>query len=219
MLNTSTSNEPPDNTGDVNIGRGVDTAMADERPAKKAVRDLWLKEIKRFNGLFPTDDVPLYLTLPGENALDVRLLAENGLISLTEVGGVAAESQGRVIAIESSPRAVLGIQKLFPGLKIIEQNFKDFIAGDSLIRFPTNRDHENYCCAKIINLDLQASLAATDTDGSVAFPVLVWIRKIAQLHAAKKPQLEWCLCLTLHSDITWPSSVSRSIQQFLLDAP
>jgi hypothetical protein len=197
--------------------------MAGERPAKLAIRELWLEQAQYFDQLYPEDDVPLYLTLSGAEARDIRLLAQNNLITLTEVEGIATESQERVVAIEANKLAVLELQKQLPGLKILEYNFKEIIHGDSLVRFPTG-DHEKFCCAKIVNLDIQASLHETEIEGAVEFPVLTWVRKISQLHATKKPGVEWCLCLTLngtlssrHTDgsIIWSPTVSRVIQNFL----
>lgn len=182
--------------------RGVDLAMAGDRPAKQAIRTLWLEQAQYFDSQFPEDDVPLYLTLSGAEARDIRLLAQHNLVKLTEIGGIATESQGRVIAIEANQMAVLELQRQLPGLKILEQNFKNIILGDSLTRFPVS-EQEKFCCAKIVNLDFQDPLHATDSKGGVVFPVLNWIRKISILHATKKPGLEWCLCLTLNGSLTW----------------
>lgn len=198
------------------VNREVDVAMADERPAKQAVRELWVKQYQDYNKLYPGEDVPLYLTLCGAEARDIKLLAERGLIKLTETGGIATESQNRIIAIERSNPSALVAQRQHPGMKIIVQDFKSFIAGDTLIRYPLG-EHEKYCCARIINLDFQESLAAIDEGGSIGFPVLTWIRKLSQIHAEKKPQEEWCLCLTLNSSLGWSQAVTEAMQRFLAD--
>lgn len=115
--------------------RRVDAAMAEERPAKRTVRSLWLVEHALYDALYPNND-PLLVTLCGEEAREIRMLIEVGLIKLTEVGAIASESQDRVVAIERNPRAVLKLQKQYPGLKIIQQDFRALIGGDSLRRFP-----------------------------------------------------------------------------------
>lgn len=203
--------------------RGVDTAMAVERPAKRAIRKLWLEQAQYFDQHFPENDVPLYLTLSGAEARDIRLFAQNNLIQLTEVDGIATESQERVIAIEANKQAVLKLQRQMPGLKILEYNVKEIIHGDSLTRFPVG-ENEKFCCAKVVNLDIPASLHAVETQGAVDFPVLTWIRKISQLHATRKPGSEWCLCLTLNGTlsskqrngtIVWSHTVSDVMQKFL----
>ena len=52
----------------------VDTAMADDRPAKQTIRrDLWLDVIKRRAQSKP-DNVYLYATLAGAEGLDIALL-------------------------------------------------------------------------------------------------------------------------------------------------
>src|SRR2546423_14720699 len=110
--------------------RRVDAAMAADRPAKQAIRRLWLEQAQYFDKQFPTDDVPLYLTLSGAQAQDIRLFALHELIKLTEIGGVADESQGRVVAIEANQQAVIELQKNLPGLKILRQGFKEIVLGD-----------------------------------------------------------------------------------------
>ena len=97
--------------------RNVDAAMADERPAKQTVRNLWLEQAQHFDELYPQDDVPLYLTLSGAEARDIRLLAEHNLIKLTEVGGIAAESQDRIVAVERSLKCSFEITKAVAGFK------------------------------------------------------------------------------------------------------
>ena len=195
--------------------REIDLAMANERPAKVAIRELWLERARVFHEQYPHDDVPLYLTLSGAEARDIKLLAENNIIQLTEIGAIAPESQRRVVAIEQNPQAVLVLNKTLPGLKILQQNFGSFIKGNSPLSFPTNRDDIEYCCAKIINLDFQSSLELKNENGNIIFPIFNWIHKISLLHAHKKPQLNWCLCLTLNSAINQPQITGEFIQRFL----
>lgn len=196
-------------------GRKIDVAMAEERLAKSTVRQFWLEQALFFDREYPDDDVPLYLTLSGAEGRDIKLLAENDVIELTEIGGIAAESQQRVVAIEMNPQAVLSLQKELPGLQIIEQNFANMIAGESLLSFPTNQRDINGCCAKIINLDLQGPLNCRNEKGGLVFPLFNWIEKVSRLHAAKKAEEDWCLCLTLNSSINQPDLLGVYIQDFL----
>jgi len=190
--------------------------MGQERAAKQTIRNIWLEEIKRFNDSYTDDDVPLYLTLSGAEARDIKLLVDHKLIELTENGSIASGSAKRVVAIERSRLAVLSLQRLFPGLKIVEQEFANLLVGNSLLRYPTGA-HEKLCCARIVNLDFQDSLTVTEDNGNINFPTLIWIQKLAQIHASSKPGQEWCLCLTLNSSITWTQSIATGIQQFLQD--
>ncbi len=195
--------------------RQVDTAMADERPAKIAIRELWLKQVKEFNDEYPEDDVPLYLTLSGSEARDIKLLAENGIIKLTEIGAISQEFQSRVVAIEQNPQAVLTLQKKMPGLQIVDKNFGDLIKGVSPLSFPTNKKEIEYCCAKIVNLDLQSNLVFKSDNAGIIFPVFNWIEKISLLHSQKKPNINWCLYLTLNAAINQPEDIGGLIQNFL----
>lgn len=215
MKNNSHKAEQPNPVNSGIEGRQIDKAMAAERPAKTAIRELWLERARTFYDQYPDDDVPLYLTLSGAEARDIKLLAEHEIIQLTEIGAVAPESQHRVVAIEQNPQAVLILTKTLPGLKILEQNFGSFIKGSSPLSFPTNKDDIVYCCAKIINLDFQSSLELKNENGNIIFPIFNWIHKISLLHAQRKPTFDWCLCLTLNSAINQPEIIGEFIQKFL----
>jgi hypothetical protein len=195
--------------------RQIDIAMADERPAKIAIRELWLERARTFNNQYPNDDVPLYLTLSGAEARDIKLFAEHNIIELTEIGAISPESQHRVVAIEKDSQAVLTLQRQLPGLQIINQNFANIIAGESPLKFPSNPQHEKCCCAKIINLDFQSNLGFRSEEGNLIFPVFNWLHKISLLHAQKKPKMDWCLCLTLNATINQPELIGGFIQKIL----
>lgn len=200
-----------------NSERPVDTAMRLERPEKQAVRNLWLEELRQFDTGPGEDDVPLYLTLPGAAGLDIKLLVDNDMIELTENGAISPRSMKRVVAIESDKLAAKTLQSKYPGLKIVEQNFASLVAGESLLSYPKGGSQEKkWCCARVVNLDLTSSLNAQLANGVAIFPVLIWIQKIAQLHASVKPEEDWCLCLTLNGNITWTPEVSAGIVEYLL---
>lgn len=59
-----------------NFRSDVHSAMADERPAKQAVRHLWLEQAQHFNRLDPKEDALLYLTLSGAEARDIKSVSE-----------------------------------------------------------------------------------------------------------------------------------------------
>jgi len=164
---------------------------------------------------FPQDDVPLYLTLGGAEGRDIHLLAEQGIIHLTEVGGLAELSQRRVVAVESSPMAVATLQRKLPGLKILEIAIGALVRGEGPTTFPTG-EHEYCCRARIINLDLNSMLTPKTDNGHITFPVLTWIRKFSQLHA-KRPRVNWTLLLTLHGEIKWDAVTAKSVEQFLAE--
>jgi hypothetical protein len=82
--------------------RPVDGAMAADRPAKAAVRRFWINSAVIAHQT-SDDSVPLYLTLGGAAGTDISLLAQEGVIALTEVNSIAPASQRRVVAIENSP--------------------------------------------------------------------------------------------------------------------
>ncbi len=194
----------------------VDLAMADNRPAKQTVRNLWLEIALSLDKTYGNDEVPLYLTLPGAHALDLKLFAEKGLIQFTETGSLASTSMRKVIAIEKNAQSAYALQKTIPGLKIVEQDFRSFIVGESLLKFPKG-DYEKYCCARIINLDLNTSLRHSVENTRVQFPVLTWVTKVCQVHTSKRPDEDWYLYLTLDSRIDWPEFVSNEIAGFLND--
>jgi len=194
--------------------RPVDRAMFEDRPQKRAVRTLWLEELKRIT-YRAEDGVPLYLTLPGAEGKDIELLALHGLISLTDVHGIAATDRFKVIAVESSPRAALRLQEKFPGLKIIEARIQDILRGDSPTKWPDKRE-EILCRARVINLDVDEPVEAHLADESVMFPLLERVRKLALLHAQAHP-LDWLLLLSAHGEILWDEAVSLDVQEFLAE--
>lgn len=194
--------------------RPVDQAMAAERRDKEVMRLFWLEQTALFHERYPDEEEPLYVTLCGAEARDIRLLIERNIVELTEVGSIAAKYQRRIVAVERSSTAVLALQRQFPGLKIVERDFPDLISGNSLIRFPTGKEEERLCRARIINLDLNSPLQVKEEEGSFLFPVFAWIKKLCHLHA-KVPHRDWCLCLTLNATIEWPPDVSRGMQNFL----
>jgi hypothetical protein len=67
-----------------------------------------------------------------------------------------------------------------------------------------------------VKLDLNAPQGVRYNDDELDFPVLSWVKKLAQIHA-RPPRTEWALLLTLHGEITWNVEVSRAIQELLTE--
>lgn len=191
--------------------RPVDRAMEAVRDEKKTMRDLWMDTLEGYHRNFP--DGLLYVTLPGAEGREFDLLTEKQIIVRTEIGGIAAESMGRIAAVENSPMAVANLQANFPGLKIYQTNFKSLIRGDGLLAYP-NGEERDCCRARVINLDLNEILAHQFTEGSLTFPILNWIQKLGELHAAA-PRVDWCLYLTLHGEVRWNTEASTLVRNFL----
>lgn len=193
--------------------RPVDLAMGEDRPEKRAIRNLWLEEVRAVAQQNPPGEEPWYLTLPGAEGRDIQLLIENGLISLTEVESIAEKDQGKIVAVESNNQAVAALQRRFVGLRIKQVHFGSLIRGEGPFAWPEGED-EKYCRAHVVNLDLNSPLMAQVIDQAVVFPVLAWIDKLCYIHA-RQPRLDWTLCLTLHGEVVWPEAVNIYTQRFL----
>lgn len=99
-------------------------------------------------------------------------------------------------------------------MKIVRTPIKDLLAGEGLTSWPQG-DHVRLCRAKVVNLDLNSPLHAQEQEGSILFPVVIWVAKFAQLHV--DPPLDWSLCLTLHGELPWDSTVCRYAQNLLIE--
>lgn len=130
--------------------------MAESRAEKVAVRNLWIESLSEADLMTRPEDSPLYLTLPGREGADVRLLADRGLVQLNEVGGVAIDDAGKVVAVERNSEAVLELQSRFPGLKIFDQPIENLLHSINPVAWPTGRDRV-WCRAKVVNLDLDGA--------------------------------------------------------------
>ncbi len=195
--------------------RSVDAAMAEERPEKHTIRGLWLELLQQIDRPDLEVPPPLYMTLSGALGMDIELLSARGLVKKTETGAVHPDHYHKFIAVESSPTAVLALQKKFPGLKILEVSFVNLVRSSSPTAWPTG-EHKDLCRARVINLDLNAGLVATEDQGQVVFPLLTVVRKLCQVHALP-PQLDWHLLLTIDGRINWTEEVGRAVQAFLAE--
>ena len=187
--------------------------MSEERQEKDVMRRFWLEEARAYSERYPGDTQPLFLTLPGPAAYDVRLLIDQGLLDLTESGAVAEDQQFRVVCIERDGMAVAELNRQFPGMKIVEGRVEDLLSWQSQFNWPSTKDRRLFR-ARVVNLDLDNALVARPANGFVVFPVIEVIRKLLELHAT--PQwLRWTLCLTLHGEIPWPGEVAEPAQAFM----
>jgi hypothetical protein len=187
--------------------------MAAQRPEKKAIRDLWVEEVRRADGDISNSDIPLYLTLPGRQGGDLRALVDAGLIELTETGAIAATNPIRVVAVESSIDAVVELNQTFPGLKILEHRLEDLLQGIGDLAWPS-KANRRWFRAQVVNFDINSPLRAEVRQGQLVFPVLRMIEKVARLHA-QEPCVDWTLCLTVHGELAWTDDADALICRFL----
>lgn len=195
--------------------RSVDEAMAAENHAKATIRSLWVEIASEWHSQAVHESAPLYLTLAGSEGREISQLVARGILRLSEVGAVLREDQHRIVAVESSPQAVLALQRRFPGLKILRVPIQNVLRGSSPTRWPDGED-ERYCRARVVNLDLNGPLSTELIEEQTTFPVIALISKLAQLHATP-PRVEWTLCLTLHGELPWPDAVLDVVAAFLRD--
>src|SRR3569832_2316096 len=193
------------------VTRGVDKAMGADRPDKQRIRSLWLKEVMSASCAAETDEVPLYLSLPGALGKDIELLVEAGVVTLADNRAIAAGDEWKVVAVESSSSAVLELKKRFSGLRVLNQNIQGILRSTGPLTWPRG-DHVRYCRAHVVNLDLNASLQAErDELGHYVFPTVQLIANLARLHV-EPPALDWVLCLTVAAQINWEDDVCDQVQ-------
>jgi hypothetical protein len=182
--------------------RPVHDAMADLRPEKNAVRQLWIERAIFHSAQSPNLDDPLYLTLSGAEGAELSMLVDAGLLELTEVDSIASRYKHRVVAIENNHAAYTKLQTKFPGLKILRDQVSDLLHGTTRTRYPQG-EREQICRSRIVNLDLNEAWMPQLVDGQWIVPVARWIAKFAEMHA-RAPKLSWTLFLTLHGECPWP---------------
>ena len=187
--------------------------MSERRREKEVLRGFWLEEAKAYSDRYPEDPRPLFLTLPGPAAYDVRLLIDQGLLELTESGAIVRDHHFRVVCIERDGMAVAKLHQQFPGMKILEGTVENLLSWQSRFAWPSKKDRLLFQ-ARVVNLDLDNPLVARPTDGMMVFPVIEVIRKLLELHDAPQ-RLRWTLCLTLHGETPWSGKVARAAQAFM----
>jgi hypothetical protein len=179
------------------------------------MRLLWLGEVQALSANAPETDDPWYLTLPGAEGKDIEVLVEAGLVELTETQSIAETDVYKVVAVEKNTRAVAALQRRFAGLRIKEVDFRSLIRAEGHFSWPDG-DDERLCRARIVNLDLDAPLAAVIGETGIMFPILAWIDKLFWIHS-RPPALNWTLCLTLHAALPWAPEVCQYASDFMRD--
>jgi hypothetical protein len=193
--------------------RGVDRAMAEDRPEKQTVRELWVRAVIEA-GSGSDEGAPLYLTLAGARGLDIERLIEEGLVSREENQAIAEQDQWKVVAVESNNSARLELKERFTGLRIVGENLKGMLHSTGPFTWPQG-EKARYCRARVVNLDFNSSLSIErDAQGHYVLPTIQIITKIAELHL-KAPALDWMLCLTCAAKINWPKAACEQVQAVL----
>jgi hypothetical protein len=179
--------------------------MLQQREPKQRVRQYWLNEVREEFASYDSAEEPLYLTLPGADGFDIRLLMAEGFVAATETGAIAHEHRHRVVAVERSNSAVLKLQSAIPGLRIREADIAQLVGGASPLRWPNRPEDVHDSRARVVNLDFNSPLRvrpATDIDPP-SIAMLSIIGKIAQLHASPPRIQHWTLLLTVNSQTNW----------------
>lgn len=190
--------------------------MAENRPEKTRMRDLWADAYERSCMARPdSGSRPRFLTMPGAGAGDIRHLIERGLVAVTETGAIAADDLGNIAAVEAKLSAVSALMTQFPGMKIIRDSVESALHSDSLTTWPTG-EHRKLFRADIVNLDLNTPLVAKFSGLQLEFPILKLVDKLALLHA-EPPRLNWTLCLTLHGEVLWDADARAAVCTFLAE--
>lgn len=158
---------------------------------------------------------PLYLSLCGAKGLDILKLVEHGIVARTKTGAIVERDLGKVVAIEADPNAAHELRETFSGLDVLDRKLEDLLSMPSDMAWP-KRKLRRVLRSRVVNLDLNTSLAARIKQNQLQFPVVKMIEKFAVLHA-QDPQINWSLCLTLHADLALDSGALGRISSFLAE--
>jgi hypothetical protein len=193
----------------------VTQAMIEERPEKDTIRDLWATRVGEIRAGLPggEEEPPLYLSLCGARGLDIVKLAERGVIGRTETGAIAEGDLGQLYAIESDRAAALALQEEFNGLEVLDRKLEDILKMPSDLAWPEKKMRK-ILRSRVVNLDLNCSLAAKLRQNQLHFPVVKMVEKFSRLHA-EDPHIDWTLCLTLHADLNFAPGAFDRIATFL----
>jgi hypothetical protein len=191
----------------------VNTAMAEARPEKQTMRQIWVERI--LDASEPSDGEPLFLTLAGAEGLDVQALVEAEVIGTTETGAILAADKDKVIAVEAREEAFLSLSERFKGLRILKTRIEHLLKGDHPFNWPVG-EHLKLFRARVINLDFDGPLRVGIVGGQLVFPQITWIRKVADIHAHETP-VNWTLFLTFQGEIHWAEEVETRVKALLVD--
>jgi hypothetical protein len=194
----------------------VTRAMLEERPEKDTMRELWATAVMEvLEAGEAEEDGPLYLGLCGAKGLDILKLVERGIIRRTETGAIAEEDLGKLYAIESDRNAALSLQEEFGGLEVLDNTIENILQMPSDLAWPGKR-LKKILRSRVVNLDLNACLAAELKQQQLHFPVVKMVEKLSRLHA-ESPHVDWTLCLTLHADLKFQPGAFRRIAAYLAE--
>jgi len=193
--------------------------MAEERPEKNTMRDLWAERVGEIaaQGIDGGDNPPppLYLSLCGAKGLDIVKLAEHGIVARTETGAIAEADLGKIVAVESNTDAAQELREAFFGLDVFDSPIEDLLSMPSDLRWP-DKKLRRILRSRIVNLDLNKALAVRIKQNQLQFPLVKMIEKFAVLHA-QDPHVDWCLCLTLHADLALDKGALGRVASFLAE--
>ncbi len=196
----------------------VHTAMAEDRPEKLTIRDLWADVYERWRIERPSEGSrshPRFLTMPGARAGDIRRLIDRGLVAVTENGAIAPEELESIAAVEVDLSAYAALSNQFPGMKIIRGSVDSALHSGSPTVWPPKKDQKLFR-ADIVNLDLNEPLVAGFQSSQLVFPLLKLVGKIALLHT-QPSHADWTLCLTLHGEVLWDAKARKAVCGFLAE--
>ena len=190
--------------------------MLDERPEKDTMRDLWAARVGEILEQDPgAEEEPLYLSLCGAKGLDIVKLAEHGIIARTETGAIAQKDLGKLYAIESDESAALVLKDEFFGLDVIGNSLENILQMPSDLAWPSKKLRK-ILRSRVVNLDLNCSLAVELKQKQLHFPVVKMVEKFSRIHA-EAPHVNWTLCLTLHADLSLDPGAFDQIAVFLAE--
>jgi hypothetical protein len=193
------------------VNRGIDDAMAADRPAKAKVRTTWINLVE---SVAERGSEPVYLTMCGKAGPEIDSLIERGVISVTESGAIDADDAYLVVAVENSPGAIASLQARFPGLKILDRRIQDVMRSSNPVKWPEGDDRR--CCrARVVNLDFDSSLKGNDATGTVRFDDLDVVAKFATIHALDVAVPEWDLFITFNATLGWSPAIANAVASFL----
>ena len=175
------------------------------------MRRLWADCVG--DALDSNGEEPAYLTLCGAKGLDIEALVRQGHLHRYPTNpAIRQEDLDKVVAVESRSNAVYELKSRFPGLRIVDRDFSSFVHSESMMAWPTG-EHKVFCRARVVNLDLNSPLQIEFREGQLVFPQLVWVEKLARIHA-HSPHLDWTLCLTLAAQIEWEVDLEERVSSF-----
>ncbi len=182
------------------------------------MRHLWAEHVGEIASEDPSDSdapPPLYLSLCGAKGLDIVKLVEHGIVARTETGAIAEADLGKIVAVESDSDAALELRETFSGLEVFDRKVEDLLSMPSDMAWP-DKKLRRVLRSRVVNLDLNAALAARIKQNQLQFPVVKMIERFSILHA-QDPQVDWTLCLTLHADLACDAGALGRISSFLAE--